>query len=138
MNQKQLKNILTVYRLIFGKNAYFLVPKKNLPCSRKFDRFCRNTDECVVSCFLIFLFLGLNNNVRSSGLHKNLFMYDGGCKYCEIIIVYKGLLWVTLAHDLHPQERTYKPVFNIDENTPSSCQQKYVPTNQENCRYQIH
>lgn len=44
-------------------------------------------------------------------------MYDGGCKYCEIIIVYKGLLWVTLAHDLHPQERTYKPVFNIDENT---------------------
>lgn len=59
-------------------------------------------------------------------------MYDGGCKYCEIIIVYKGLLWVTLAHDLHPQERTYKPVFNIDENTPSSCQQKYVPTNQEN------
>lgn len=86
--------------------------------------------------FLVFFFLGLNNNVRSSGLHKNLFMYDGGCKYCEIIIVYKGLLWITLAHDLHPQERTYKHVFNIDENTPSSCQRKYVPSNQENFRYQ--
>lgn len=64
--------------------------------------------------FLFFLFLGLNNNVRSSGLHKKLFMYDGSCKYCEIIIVYKGLLWITLTHDLHSQERTYKPVFNID------------------------
>lgn len=28
IDPKTIKNILTVYRLIFGKNAYFLVPKK--------------------------------------------------------------------------------------------------------------
>lgn len=27
IDPKTIKNILTVYRLIFGKNAYFLVPK---------------------------------------------------------------------------------------------------------------
>lgn len=136
MIQKQLKNILTVYRLIFGKNAYFLVPKKIYLAVESLIGFAEIQMNALFLVFLFFLFLGLNNNVRSSGFHKNLFMYDGSCKYCEIIIVYKGLLWITLAHDLHPQERTYKHVFNIDENT--SCQRKYVPTNQENFRYQKH
>lgn len=138
MIQKQLKNILTVYRLIFGKNAYFLVPKKFYLAVKSLIGFAEIQMNALFLVFLFFLFLGLNNNVRSSGFHKNLFMYDGSCKYCEIIMVYKGLLWITLAHDLHPQERTYKHVFNIDENTPSSCQRKYVPTNQENFRYQKH
>lgn len=93
------------------------MPKKIYLAVESLIDFAEIQMNALFLVFYFFLFLGLNNNVRSSGFHKNLFMYDGSCKYCEIIMVYKGLLWITLAHDLHPQERTYKHVFNIDENT---------------------